>query len=256
MTSTQYRDIEALIGELRDRHQALLGAKLAGLYLFGSLVWGDFDRDSSDIDLLAALTAELDKGELAALGRLHADFSAAHPLWHNRVEVAYVALAALRTFRESTSTIAVISPGEPLHHKEAGRDWLMNWYMVREHGRALAGPPPGALIGPISSAEFVQSIREYAQAWAGRIDGARDHPSQAYAILTLCRALYTVRHGQQVSKRQAARWAARELPQWASLIEQALKWRAAWRDEIAGAAEVFPETRRFVLYVIDLIAAS
>jgi predicted nucleotidyltransferase len=256
MSLTQYPDIDALLGELRDQHQALLGAKLAGLYLFGSLVWGDFDHRSSDIDLLAALAADLDDRELAALGRMHAGFSAAHPHWRNRVEVAYVTQAALRTFRDQISTIAVISPGEPLHPKAAGRDWLMNWYMVREHGRALAGPPPDALIEPISTAEFVQSIREYAQAWAGRIDGARDQPSQAYAILTLCRALYTVRHGQQASKLQAARWAAQELPQWAGLIERALEWRAAWRDQIVDAAAVFPETRRFVLFVVELIAGT
>src|SRR3954452_25213147 len=107
MPTTQFPDIDALLDELRDRHQALLGAKLAGLYLFGSLVWGDFDHDSSDIDLLAALSSAVGERELAALERLHADFIAIHPYWRNRVEVAYVALEALRTFREQSSTIAV-----------------------------------------------------------------------------------------------------------------------------------------------------
>ena len=46
---------------------------------------------------------------------------------------------------------------------------------------------------------------------------------RTYAVLTLCRILYTHRKGGVVSKPRAARWALRALPSgWRSLIRGAL----------------------------------
>jgi hypothetical protein len=71
----------------------------------------------------------------------------------------------------------------------------------------------------------------------------------------MCRALYTCTHGAQVSKRKAAAWAAHELPEWADLINSALLWRAAWRDDPVDPAATFPETVRFVQFMRARIAA-
>jgi hypothetical protein len=71
----------------------------------------------------------------------------------------------------------------------------------------------------------------------------------------MCRALYTVTHGEQISKIQAAAWAMRELPEWASLIQNALLWRQAWRDKNIDHAATMPETRRFVHFILDRILA-
>lgn len=76
--------------------------------------------------------------------------------------------------------------------------------------------------------------------------------SQAYAILTMCRALYTLKTGDFVSKKQAAEWAKKELPGWSLLIQNALLWREASSDEHVDHETTFQETRRFVHFVIDL----
>ncbi|HEY6540678.1 MAG TPA: aminoglycoside adenylyltransferase domain-containing protein, partial [Ktedonobacteraceae bacterium] len=76
---------------------------------------------------------------------------------------------------------------------------------------------------------------------------------QAYAILTMCRALYTSRNGEQVSKKQAALWAQEQLPEWSQLIGNALVWREASKDEQADDDATFAETKRFVDVVRDLI---
>jgi hypothetical protein len=91
--------------------------------------------------------------------------------------------------------------------------------------------------------------------WGEWVTDAQTRPSQAYAILTMCRALYTCTHGAQVSKRKAAEWAAQELPQWSDLIKSALLWRAAWRDETVDHAATFPETLRFVQFITAQIEA-
>ena len=87
--------------------------------------------------------------------------------------------------------------------------------------------------------------------WREWIDQIRTRPSQAYAILTMCRGLYTCKQGDQVSKRQAALWAAQELPAWSSLIKNALVWRGAWQDDHVDHEATLPETRRFVAFMID-----
>jgi hypothetical protein len=253
---TPYADIDELLSDLLDRLRRILGRRLVGLYLYGSLVTGDFDRDISDIDLLAVTASDIDNQEFDQLERIHGDLAARYRQWKGRIEVAYLSAGAFKTFRSQASPIAVISPGEPLHVKEAGKDWLMNWWVVREQGVALFGPAPKTLIDPISKHEFLQAVKEHAQSWREWINDMRDQPGQAYAILTLCRALYTSRYGQQVSKKRAALSAQQRYPEWAWLIQDALAWRAGWRNEVTDPAVTFPETVKFVDFAIDQVLGS
>jgi predicted nucleotidyltransferase len=55
--------LESLLAQMRDS----LGEKLVGLYLYGSLIAGDYDDDTSDIDLLAATTDGINEAEFSAL---------------------------------------------------------------------------------------------------------------------------------------------------------------------------------------------
>src|SRR3989304_4583631 len=168
MQDTPHADISRLLESLLSRMRDVLQEKLVGLYLYGSLATGDFDPDSSDIDLLAATSSDVSDTEFNALRAMHLDFARDNPGWEDRVEVAYLSVTALRAFRSERSPIAVISPGEPFHMTEAGRDWLMNWYVVREKGVALFGPPAEALIAPITREEVAGGVRGYAVAWGGR----------------------------------------------------------------------------------------
>lgn len=254
MNTTPYSDVNKVLDHFLSNLQAIFDHKLAGVYLYGSLVWGDFDYDISDIDLLAALAVPIDDDEFDRLEQMHRDLAAIFPHWAGRVEAAYVSLDALQTFKTQPSEIAITSPGEPFHRKAAGKDWLINWWAVREKGETLFGPEPKTLIAPISPKEFLHAVREQAQEWGPWIVHAtHSRPYQAYAILTLCRALYAVENGEQVSKQQAALWAKDRLPQWAALIERALAWRAAYRDELVNHEATFPPTERFVHFVINLI---
>jgi hypothetical protein len=246
---TPYPDVNAVIADLLAGALAALGPAMVAAYLYGSLVTGDFDANASDIDVLVATTSELDPAAMDALGALHDALARAHPGWAGRIEVAYASVAALRTYRTQATPIAVISPGEPFHLKEAGLDWLINWYAVRAFGRTLAGPPPDTLIAPISHAEWLAAVQRQATAWREWAQQIANAPSQGYAVLTLCRALYTLRTGAWGSKAQAARWAAAEFPQWAPLIAQARAWRANWRTPDPDAAAELPAVHAFVAFM-------
>lgn len=254
---TPYAEVNALLEQFLTGLQAVLGEKLIGLYLYGSLVTGDFDPACSDIDLLAALTVDIDEGEFAALDELHQQLIQQYREWEGRIEIAYLSERGLKTFRTENSPLGIMSPGEPFHIIEAGKDWLMNWYVVREKGIALSGPPPASIIDPIAQEEYLQGVREYAMAWREWIrDDAHTRPSQAYAILTLCRACYALEKREIASKKQAALWAEKEFAAWTALIRSALVWREAWRDEKADHAATLPETRQFVYFMLGQLKSG
>ena len=248
---TPYADINQLLELLLSGIQKILGEKLIGLYLYGSLVIGDFDPNISDIDLVAALSSDIDDKEFGALQKMHDDFAKKYKEWDDRIEVCYISVAALHAVRSRTSQIANISPGEPFHRRESSIEWLTDWYVVREKGITLFGPSPKTIIEPISKDEFIRSVKANAKAWRVWINDMHNRKSQAYAILTLCRALYAYKNGEQVSKKQAALWAEQELPEWSKLIQNALLWREDWRNEQVDHAETFPEILRFVHFAIS-----
>jgi predicted nucleotidyltransferase len=66
-------DINQLLELLLSSMQKILGEKLVGLYLYGSLVIGDFDPTISDIDLVAALASDPDDKEFEALQKWHGE---------------------------------------------------------------------------------------------------------------------------------------------------------------------------------------
>lgn len=250
---TGYPAVNQVIGELFAGLQSILGSKLVGLYLEGSLILGDFDIAASDIDLVAALSAEIDDPEFAALEAMHAALAARHPEWDDRVEVCYISLAALASVRTSTNQIVNISPGEPIHRTQTRREWIMNWYLTRERSLTLFGPAPREIIEPISQAEFLASVRDHARGWNEWVEQMRGRYAQSYAILTLCRGLYSIQHGDQVSKKAAAEWSIEQYPEWAPVIRDALLWKETTRRETDPADDVFPRTRQFVLFARSLI---
>jgi predicted nucleotidyltransferase len=247
-------EIEDLLSRLIADIGRCLGGSLVGLYLYGSLVTGDFDRESSDIDLLAVVRSGVDGDDFDRLHEVHERFVEDHPAWRDRLEVAYVSAPALRRFKTETSYIAVVSPGEPFHLKEAGRDWLINWYTVRGFGVALLGPAPRALIPEISQEEFVEAVRDQSRDWAEWVYRMRRRGEQSYAVLTMCRALYACAHGEQASKKRTALWAQAHLPQWAPLIRRAWSWRG--QDDGADDEATFPEVVRFVHDVIGRVTGT
>lgn len=251
--ATPYAAINELLDQLLSQIQTILGDRLIGLYLFGSLVTGDFDYDTSDIDLIAAISTDLDEKEFERLEAMHLDIMNRYKHWDSRIEIGYIAVENLQK-TQAHHLIALISPGEPFHIKEAENDWLINRFVLYEKGIVLYGPSPKAIAVPIPQEMRMHVMRGIIQKWRDwidHLDAIEKRPSQAYMILTMCRMLYTFKRGEFVSKKQAALWAMQELPEWSSLIQDALLWRDDWRNEDVNHAATMPETLRFVHFVLD-----
>jgi predicted nucleotidyltransferase len=251
MELENYPDIQPLLDEILAALQAVLDDKLRGLYLTGSLVTGGFVDGTSDIDLFALLSSDLSKEEFAALDKAHLAFVAAHPEWENGIEIVYLSEAGLATFREKRSPIAVISPGEPFNLKDAGLDWAINWFVLRQHGHVLYGPPVDEVFPDISQVQFVEDVRAQVREWGDYVANTRDSLRyQSYAVITLSRALMAVMEERQPTKEEAANWVSVFYPQWAQLIGWAMATRVEEGELTDDPLEMYAQVRAFVFFVV------
>lgn len=223
-------DVNAILAELCAAVHAILGAEFIGMYLYGSLALGDFDPRKSDIDFLVAIAGPLSAEHLASLQAMHRRLAAGKAKFKQELEGSYIPLAALRRYDPADTRHAHIDRGSgALQIEQHDTDWVVQRYSLREYGLALAGPDPRSLIDPISADELRDGVLGLMWWWELQLaDPCRvaAGPYQAYTVLSMCRILYTLRHGTLASKPAAARWARLVLePRWAGLIERALGWQ-------------------------------
>jgi hypothetical protein len=246
--------VRAVLRRLVDGQGSVLGDDLVGSYLFGSAADGGFEPDISDVDTVAVLRSDPTREQLALLDRLHGVIVDAMPEWSDRIEAVYVSSDALSGFRSATFPAARISPGEPFHAIELDDRWLIDWYQLRTVGLALRGPPATSVVPPISRREWVEAVRRHLLEWPVD-DSLATSGDRAYAILSMCRGLRTCTTGEQVSKREAARWACHALPDHSSTIEHALVRRSAGRlDRSDGGSPARDDAVGLLRHVLRLVA--
>jgi predicted nucleotidyltransferase len=247
-------NIGAILDQLIAGLRSILRQRLVGLYLYGSLITGDFDSGISDIDLVVVMTDELDRSRFQALHQLHQQVVARYPDWDDRLELAYITSAALRSFRQHSSTIGIISPGENFHLLSAGEDWLISWYALRKDGLALAGPPIQSLIEEIPAADYLRAVSEHIRHYRGSVMKSHNKQALSYIVLTVARGAFTLRHQRATSKIKAAHWAIGRYPQWAALLESALRWRANPDCDLRTAEHIRPEVAAYVHDMLSQLA--
>ena len=219
-------ETDAFLEDLVSRIHRELGDGLVAVYLYGSYVSGGFDPGVSDLDLVAVTGADAGDLDLAGLDRVHRDVVSREPEWDDRLEIVYVGRAALQAFRTTEGPLAVISPGEPFHlRSDRLTDWVQNWYLVRETGVTLYGPPAADIVPAIEWSEFVAATARYAGEISARNLADASAQTLAYEVLTMCRAFMTVHTQTHPTKQDAAAWTQEQLPDWAWLIDVALRCR-------------------------------
>ncbi len=246
-------EVSSVMSRIVDGLDTILRDQLIGIYLYGSLVTGDFEADVSDIDLVVLLAQPLDKRHFTRLRQFHADVVRAHPAWNDRLELAYISARGLRDFRRESSIIGIMSPGEPFHLVQAGDDWLISWYALRENGIALHGPPVETMIDPMPKADWLVAVRDHICAYHGSVQQAQDKASLSYVVLTVARGLYTLTHRRDASKVKAATWLAAANPRWASLIQRALQYRRNPAADSMPPDQLRPQVKA---YLRDLLPGA
>jgi hypothetical protein len=225
---TPHPAINTVLTEWAEGLEHFLGKKIVGLYLSGSLAYGDFVPDRSDIDLQAVLRSPLTENELRSVEQLHREIERRCPQWADRIECSYVPLELVRELTPPAKSRPWWGFGTLYAEAPAGNEWVINHYLLSRHGIALEGPAFHELTPPIDIHDVRQaSARDFFQEWVPKIhDGAwlSNSHNQSYFVLNLCRILHTVIRGEAGSKKVAGQWAKVAYPQWQDLIEEAERW--------------------------------
>lgn len=241
-------DVGDILGALLAGMPEALGDNLVGVYLRGSLAPGDFDPATSDVDFFAVTARPVSEAEFAALAALHAGLARLPNPFGDQLEGPYIERAGVRRYRRGMR-YPTIGRGEALARREHGANWVLERWVVREHGITLLGPDPRTLIDPVSADELRAAVRARLcdwDVWASQPDdpewqSPRAH--QAYVVETMYRALCTLATGELPSKPRAVAWALTNLPApWRHTVERSRAWRG---DKTCDPA-IVPEALRFV----------
>jgi predicted nucleotidyltransferase len=196
------RQLERLTTEL----PVILGSRLRGIYLHGSLAMGCFNPELSDIDLLVRVRDEPSADEEQRIVELLLGVSG-DPA---PIELSVLSDADLVPWRYPTPY--------RLHFSEEWREWLESGggqpddrldpdlaahiTVLRFRGETLYGEELSAVFPRVPAADYLDSLLRDV-AWARE----RMSSQPLYAVLNLPRVLRYVTDGAVISKREAGEWA-------------------------------------------------
>lgn len=245
-------DANAVLDLLLSGVREIFGAHLIGLYLYGSLATGDFDPATSDVDFVVVTDVPLDDRVFAQIDALHRHIAGSGLKMAHKLEGAYTSPRTLRRYDPSDPPSFYYNEDQEdkLSIGSLGGDWLIQRHVLREHGVVVTGPPLKPLIDPVSPEAIRETVRELLGGWwASMLEDAtflQPDAYQVFAIMTLCRALYTLEHGTIASKPESTRWALAHVEvAWRPLIATALEWRPG------STFDRLPQTLDFIAYTLD-----
>jgi len=248
-TITKYPDINKVLAQLRQGIIDVFGENLVGLYLTGSLSYGDFTPGRSDIDLAAILRRPASKKELELIKQLHRRVEVENKKWSKKIECSYIPAQMLKKVLPPKTPRPYI--GEGIFYPKApyGNEWIINLYWLVKCGIPLFGPNFKTLVGHVPIKEVQKaSIRDLFKEWQTKIDKPKYFTNshyQSYIVLNLCRILYTILTNNLASKKISVVWVKSRFPQYANLIRTADSWRHG------GKMKRRQETIEFIKFVVD-----
>lgn len=253
-----HHDVNRILLRLLWDVQNILGDDCIGIYVHGSLAMGSFDPGRSDIDFLVVTRGELNEEQLTELEAMHEDLTNSGLKWAKRIEGSYIPQAALRRHDPSNAVHPAVGTGGHFHMMRHGADWVIQRHIIREQGVKLHGPPPATLIDPVALGALSEAARGIlAEWWAPQLDDPRllEAPEyQSYAVLTMCRALYTIAQDEVVSKVQSVDWALQTVDErWHPLIEAGAAWHYGQPFDDLDAVLAFI---RFTLEQVGIIGTA
>ncbi len=225
---TPHNDIDQVIESLSKGISDISGENLVGIYLFGSLTYGDFNYERSDIDVVTILKSPASKSELEELEKLHQKIGEQFPLWKDRIENSFTPQTLLENI-EPPGDRPYFGAGTFYPLATYGNEWIINNYLLYHHGIAIKGPEFKELVKPIDIHDVQKAcVKDLFKEWEPKLREPEwlDNPHyQSYLVLNLCRILNTVSNATVLSKKKSAEWVKDKFPEWKNLIDEAERWQ-------------------------------
>jgi predicted nucleotidyltransferase len=159
MSPTPYSEVNAALNELLPDVQAILGDQFIGMYLYGSLAYGGFNPQTSDIDFLVVTDGDLPTETFSALKDMHARLFASGLAWSQKLEGAYIPKDDLRRHDPAHAPVPWLGVDGHFALEGLGSDWMLQRWVLREKGIVVAGPLLKSMIDPVSSDDLREAVR-------------------------------------------------------------------------------------------------
>ncbi len=253
---TPYPELNAVIQELVESQQAILGDELIGVYLQGSFAVGDFDQHS-DVDFAFVIREVLTDEQVDALQAMHERTFNQACEWAKHLEGSYFPQVILRQHADCSQQLWYLDNGHSYMSKSIHCNTVVVRWTLREFGIALVGPPPASLIDPIPVQMLRREIRETMRDWGKEIlaepERFNNRFYQSFIVLSYCRMLHSLEIGNVGSKRAGAEWAKSNLDlAWIDLIDRTWDGRPnpALSVRTPADAKYFARTLEFVRFCV------
>lgn len=227
MINTSNKNVDELINLLLSKITNILRKEFIGMYLSGSLALDDFAPDRSDIDLVVVTKNALPEKNLKELRVMHDEVVASKLTYSKRTECIYIPIDSLINYSQKNAYFPCLHVGGDFYVDGFG---IIEKHILREKGKVISGPDPKSFIKPVNSNGLKKAALDSLKEWW--LPQLTDHSKlvrddyQVYAVLTMCRAFYTLQFGEIVSKSVAAKYTREMLDtKWTKLIEDALAWK-------------------------------
>lgn len=192
------------VDAVADDVRAVLGGRLAALYVVGSLASGDATGPASDIDVVVVASERIDGPEADHLAQSVVAGAQDCP-WAGLELVVYAREVLRRPRHPLRYELNVNAGGARPTHVSTGGDpphwFLLDVAMARDHAIPRVGPPAPTVIGQPIRRDVSAAIRE-SLAWH-----ARHEATSPNAVLNACRSWCFMATGTWESKSAAAAWA-------------------------------------------------
>jgi hypothetical protein len=225
--------IHHLLREFIRSFQGVLGERLVGVYLHGSLAMGCFNPISSDVDILVVVREDLGTSEKSDLGQILLQLSTLSP--SNGLEMSILTLQSLTNFQHPCLYELHFSDGNKADYVSGCIDFLgpkldpdlaAHIVITRARGICLYGEPINTVFPLVPDEYYMDSIVKdsdwsYANIMRGPDSGEGRVP--AYGVLNFCRVLAFVEQGLITSKLEGGQWGIEQLPgEYKPIIQEAL----------------------------------
>lgn len=225
--------IESIVNDVSDKIKQMFGDNMIGIYLFGSLVLGDFDENFSDIDLMIVLKRDINKDEFEKIKDLQKYISEEYSRFGtDGIEMIFVSTETIKSYLVKETFLTAVAPGNPLETIVCKPEFLIYFYIVRNYGETILGTPKKEVFPEISKTDFVNMSNSVALEnipyW--KESCKKTLHEQFYSVITLCRALYIKENKTCPSKLEAKNWAKNKYPNFKDIIEYAWNQRGKWKE--------------------------
>lgn len=246
------KDLSLFLNKLREEFINNFEKNLVGMYIYGSISYGDFKKHRSDIDIFVFVNKKISKKDIEVLKRIFDQPEIKNNYWFEKLEIDFIFIKDIESIKNVINTTC-LRGGKLVNAKIEGLS--MDLKNLLDCGIILYGPEPKTFIPKIKNnvlnealGEKFIHIKENYPKWH-----KIDFWNQMYLTVQLCRIIYSIKNNDKVvSKKKATKWCSKNAPQeFRKMIKIALKGIDDWEKPINK--EVGEKLSNLMNYTEDLL---